>query len=125
VVIDRDGEVFTQAFTGDQDMQTFGRFKDKGLMRPGEVQKEIEIIVKRGAGVDYAQKEGSPYFPVGDIRFDRPGMTWKDVKAQMNNMWDGPDYDSGTDEEIGDEIVDEYSHVDDYSWPPLHELSYY
>jgi len=108
-------EIFTQAFADDQDMETFGKVKDDALMRDGEVQKEMLIVVKRGAGVEYAQKGQSPRCTVGDIRWDHPDLTWKNINTQMNIAWDCRCYDSDTDEETGSEIVDEYSHVDDYA----------
>jgi hypothetical protein len=121
VVVYRDGGVFPpQAFTDDQDMYNFGKVKDKALMRAEELRKEMLTIVKRGAGVDYVQKKESPYHPIGDIRFDRPGITWDDIKVEMNVMWSCRGYSSDTDEETDGEIVDEYRHVDDYDWPPLH-----
>jgi hypothetical protein len=101
-------------------MYNFGKVKDKALMRAGELRKEMLTIVKRGAGVDYVRKKESPYHLIGDIRFDRPGITWDDVKVEMNAMWSCRGYSSDTDEETDGEIVDEYRHVDDYDWPPLH-----
>jgi hypothetical protein len=81
VVVCHGGEVFTQSFTGDLDAKTYGNVEDATLMRAEESGYEILVIVKRSAGVDYAEKEGSPYLAIGDIRKDYPGMTWKDMKA--------------------------------------------
>jgi hypothetical protein len=126
-------KLFTQAFTADQDARTFGKVEDATLMRAGEIGKELLVVVKRGDGVDYAEKEGSPYLPIGDIRQDSPGMTWKDIKADQDAMMkEYDDYDESDDDDWSDSqtspwgqleknvIVDEYSHVDEYTWPPLH-----
>ena len=58
---------------------------DPTLMRHEEIQKYILVVVQRGADVDYAEKEGSPYISVGDmadIREDWEGKTWIDIKAE-------------------------------------------
>jgi hypothetical protein len=76
-------EVFIQAFTDNQDERTFGNIADDTLMRPENVLKEMLVVLKRGNGVDYAVKEGSPYLPIDDIREYCPGMTWEEIKAQQ------------------------------------------
>ena len=121
-------QFFTQAFTAGQDARNFGKDEDAMLMRPGEIGKEVLVVVKRGDGVDYAEKEGSPYLPIGDIREDSPGMTWKDIKADQDafmRKYDDDYYGSDDDDDESDSqaspwIVDTYSHVDEYTWPPLH-----
>jgi hypothetical protein len=78
-------KVFSQAFAAGQDAETFGQVMDPTLMRHEEIQKYILVVVQRGAGVDYAEKEGSPYISVGDmadIREDWEGKTWIDIKAE-------------------------------------------
>jgi hypothetical protein len=123
VVVYHGGEVFTQTFTGGLDAKTYGTVQDATLMRAEASGSEILVVVKRGAGVDYAEKEGSPYLPFGDIRKHYPGMTWKDIKgvrrAYYNAASYGPDYESDDDGEAGDENVDECNDVDDYEWPRL------
>ena len=77
-------EAFTQAFAAGQDGETFGRVKDATLLRRKEVEKDILVVARRGAGVDYAEKEGSPHISIGDmadICEDWPGQTWDDIKA--------------------------------------------
>jgi hypothetical protein len=78
-------KVFSQAFAAGQDAETFGQVMDPTLMRHEEIQKYILVIVRRGAGVDYAEKESSPYISVGDmadIREYWEGKTWIDIKAE-------------------------------------------
>ncbi|KAM0690194.1 hypothetical protein Q7P36_008961 [Cladosporium allicinum] len=78
-------KVFSQAFAAGQDAETFGQVMDPTLMRHEEIQKYILVVVQRGADVDYAEKEGSPYISVGDmadIREDWEGKTWIDIKAE-------------------------------------------
>jgi len=86
-------------------------------MAPGETEKELMVVVKRGAGVSYAEKKGSPYLSIGDIRKDRRGETWKKIKAKNDayNRMEDSDITPFTD----DGIADAYSHVDEYTWPSL------
>ncbi|KAL2679301.1 hypothetical protein Neosp_010073 [[Neocosmospora] mangrovei] len=42
--------------------------------------EEMMVVVKRGFGVDYEEKEGSPLLE-DDIRRDAPGMTWKEIQC--------------------------------------------
>lgn len=115
-------KIFTQAFATNQDAHTFGEVEDATLMRPEEIGKEVLVVAKRGAGVDYAEKEGSPYLSVGDIREDCPAMTWMDIKAQQDAMFkDDDDFDDSDDQSVV--FMDTYSHVDEYTWPPLHFLT--
>lgn len=108
--------VFVQAFTAPDDPDAFseGEDEDATLMGPGEIDKEMLVVVKRGAGVDYAVKEGSPYLPRGDIRRDRPGETWEEIKARNDRHFSGEwSYNEPFDD---DGIEDTYSHVDEYKW---------
>jgi hypothetical protein len=60
-------------------------------MHDEEIGKGILVIVRRGAGVDYAEKEGSPYISVGDmpdIREDWAGYTWDDIQIEQRARWD-------------------------------------
>ncbi|KAJ7491242.1 hypothetical protein FB451DRAFT_1514938 [Mycena latifolia] len=100
------------------------RVADAALMAPGEREKEVLVVVKRGRGVDYAEKEGSPYLDDGDIREAMPGKTWKQIKAQQAELFRDFDDDPFSDEDSEEEEepceVDMYIHVDEYVWPPLH-----
>lgn len=84
-------EVMVQAFGPDQDAQTYGRAEDPDLMRPGEVEKEILVVVKRGQGVDCAEKEVPTYVGVYDIRWSFDMRTWKEIKAYQEELFDDSD----------------------------------
>jgi hypothetical protein len=116
---------FAQTLSADRDLLTFGTEQDAALMAPGEREKEVLVVIRRGRGVDYVEKEGSPYLVDGDIRTDMPGKTWKDIKAAQDKLFhdddDDDDYFSDDEEiEADPPMVDQYIHVDDYVWPPLH-----
>jgi hypothetical protein len=79
-------QVFAQACTADhlrklftQDAKFFVKLEDATPLTVETVDKHMLVVVKRGAGVDYAEHEGSPYLPFGDIREYSPGMTWKEI----------------------------------------------
>jgi hypothetical protein len=100
-----------------QDTETFSEGEDTSLTGPGGFEKELLVVVKRGAGVDYAVKEGSPYLPIGDIRVDHPGKTWEGIKARNDRYFQAERDDEDA---FGDDgIVDTYSHVDEFTWPSL------
>lgn len=61
--------------TDDPAEPKFGVEEDKSLTGKGERCKELLIVVRRGEGVDYQEKENSPFISV-DIRRDCPGMVW-------------------------------------------------
>lgn len=112
----------------------YGFKYDAALMGPGEREKELLVVVRRGEGVDYTEKPGSPLLRV-DIRKDWPGMTWEQIRA----LDFGRDDDtmsvvrpnglgSPNDEEAAGPGVDEfhrlieedtYENVDDYAWYPI------
>ena len=46
-----------------------------------EADKPTLVIVKRGKGVDYMEKEGSPFIEQ-DLRRDMPGMTWGQIREE-------------------------------------------
>jgi hypothetical protein len=79
-------EVFAQACTTDhlrrlftRDAKFFIKFEDATPMTRGALWKHTLAVVKRGVRVDYAEKEGSPYLPSGDIRKYYPGTTWREI----------------------------------------------
>ncbi|WAO92255.1 Hypothetical protein NCS54_00975700 [Fusarium falciforme] len=55
-----------------------GTEEDEALTKEGERGKETMVVFKRGFGVDYEEKEGSPLLE-NDIRRNAPGMTWQEI----------------------------------------------
>ncbi|KAL6812590.1 hypothetical protein J3E69DRAFT_359705 [Trichoderma sp. SZMC 28015] len=116
---------FTQALAPDQDIGNYQKVKDPQLMDRGEMDKEVLVVVKRGRGVDYEEKQGSPYLKVGDgdIRERFPGKTWTEIKASKDvirfmesaNVVYPDTYQS---RERHLDVMDSYTHVDDYVWSP-------
>ncbi|KAJ7142950.1 hypothetical protein C8R44DRAFT_827603 [Mycena epipterygia] len=116
---------FAQTLPAGGDLLTFGKVADSTLMAPGERDKEVLVVVKRGRDVNYAERKDSPYLEGGDIREDKAGMTWKQIKAEQDRLHQDDDDDLlllelGYEEEEEPPVVDEYIHVDEYVWPPLH-----
>ncbi|KAJ7320754.1 hypothetical protein DFH08DRAFT_917314 [Mycena albidolilacea] len=52
---------FAQTLPAGKTLKTFGKEADAALMAQGEREKEVLVVVRRGCGADYAEKEGSPY----------------------------------------------------------------
>lgn len=109
----------------------YGVEEDAALMAPGEKQKELLVVARRGKGVDYVEKPGSPLF-TADIRKDWPGMTWGQIRA-LDVGWDdvtrsivrpnglgSPNHDEAAGSKVDnfERIikVDTYDHVDEYQW---------
>ncbi|OAA67921.1 hypothetical protein SPI_00116 [Niveomyces insectorum RCEF 264] len=111
-------EPFVQRLAAGQTLATFGTTEDAVLMQTGQREREMLVVAKRGQGVDYQEKENSPFLD-DDIRKEMSGMTWKQFQA----MYAGDDEDwPSRDGEDGQSkkplLVDAYKHVDDYVWPP-------
>ncbi|KAK5996552.1 hypothetical protein PT974_01888 [Cladobotryum mycophilum] len=70
---------FTQNLSPEQDAGTYGLTEDPQLMAPGEREKEVLVVVKRGSGVDYEEKQDSPYHPYDDFRKRFPGKGWREI----------------------------------------------
>ncbi|KAJ7901168.1 hypothetical protein B0H14DRAFT_2429073 [Mycena olivaceomarginata] len=116
---------FAQTLPAGKTLKTFGKEADAALMAQGEREKEILVVVRRGRGADYAEKEGSPYLEGGDIRqkmdSESEGTTWRKIKAHQDRFRSYDDDDPLSDEEEEEPaVVDAYTHVDEYVWPPLH-----
>ncbi|KAM0692947.1 hypothetical protein Q7P36_007504 [Cladosporium allicinum] len=62
-----------------RDARFFVKLEEARSMTLEALEKHMLTIVKRGVGVDYAEKEGSTYLPFGDIREYSPGMTWREI----------------------------------------------
>ena len=67
--------------------------------------------------MDYAESGPTSYRPSGDVRNDCSATTWAEVK-EATKM---PVRTEDEEKELAENaIVDEYAHVDEYTWPPLH-----
>ena len=84
-------EIFTQAATKEhvqkpftQDAKYFVELEDATPVTPETLESLMLVVVKRGVGVDHAEKEGSPFLPFGDIRIFSPGMTWKEIHPPLS-----------------------------------------
>lgn len=112
----------------------YGLEYDAALMGHGEREKELLVVARRGEGVDYTEKPGSPLLRV-DIRKDWPGMTWEEIRAldvgrndETMSVVRPNGLGSPNDEEAAGPEVDEfdrlieadnYENVDDYAWYPI------
>ncbi|KAL7910528.1 hypothetical protein GGI35DRAFT_370838 [Trichoderma velutinum] len=120
---------FTQALAPNQNIEDYRKVEDPRLMVRGEIEKEMLVVVKRGRGVDYEEKQGSPYIEAGDIRAEFPGKTWGEIKASDDRIEDifcqGISHNNDfSNEEYVDvmDVMDVYTHVDDYLWPHIPEF---
>jgi hypothetical protein len=78
-------EHLRQVFT--RDAKFFVKLEDATSMTLEALETHrLLAVVKRGVGVDYAEKEGSPYLPFGDVRKYSPGMTWREIYDSYSNM---------------------------------------
>ncbi|KAI8948039.1 hypothetical protein F4801DRAFT_558463 [Xylaria longipes] len=116
---------FEQKPTKPHEEVTFATQEYGDLMSPGEKTKELMVVVRRGRGIDYQEKPGSPFLTaIGDIRKDCPGMTWLEIKKQHIDF---PSDSEDDDSEFSDSVFgdrdpikqDIYKHADDYEWTPL------
>lgn len=98
-------EVFADQAARPGKESEYGVEPETALVTPGEEEKEILVVVKRGKGFDYTQSETSPRMK-NDVRKRNPGMTWE----VMRHMGFG-DY-----EELGGcGILDDFIYqVDDF-----------
>lgn len=121
--------LFQQQMEADQWADAYSKREDISLMAPGEREKELLVVVRRGAGVDYAEKNPTSMLPIGDIRDDSGARTWTEVKAISKAMSAAyrDDYDSNSDSDEdsdendeGEVLLDDYSDVNEYTWPPFH-----
>lgn len=118
---------------------TYGQEEETALMTRNGPRSELMIVAKRGKGVHYQEKLGSPFLPneLGDIREDCPGMNWSEIKRKhidysfniCNEV--GMGFEDPLDEESQDGFeeavlhdgpmeTDEYEHIDDYVWDSPH-----
>ncbi|KAF2458242.1 hypothetical protein BDY21DRAFT_284293 [Lineolata rhizophorae] len=101
----------------------FGVKEDVGLMTPGEKRKELLVVVKRGHGVEIAEKDTPPYASP-EIREWASGMSWAEIshrciyylQDEVENGEGFPyclSYFKRQDHEV---MFDKYSHVDEIEW---------
>lgn len=81
-------EMLVQTLAPGQNAQSYGRCEDQNLMRTGEVEKAILVVVKRGEGVDYAELEEPTHLPVDDIRWAFDMSTWQEIKDYQKELFD-------------------------------------
>ncbi|KAK1077607.1 hypothetical protein LTR33_007944 [Friedmanniomyces endolithicus] len=112
---------FNQHYGVDQSSPTYGNVEDAELMAAGERTKELSVIVKRGSGIDYAERQHPSLLTGDDIRKESTAQTWKEVKAvsRSNCSYYCDEADCWHLGDITDnaQIVDSYRHVDEYTWP--------
>lgn len=107
-----------------EEREAFGIVEDAEIMADGESTRDVMVIAKRGSGVDYEQKENSP-FTDSDILRDMPGKTWKEIRYECIDRIFEDDSDDFlfSDDEKGPMKIDAYEDVDEYVWPPLHFMT--
>lgn len=86
------------------------------IMSDGEKEKELMVVVKRGKGVDYREKQESPYLPDYDLRQASDGMTRMVIKEALYGVDEVPLDERRFLRGGGIKAVDTYLHVDDYDW---------
>ncbi|KAJ7716892.1 hypothetical protein B0H14DRAFT_3631839 [Mycena olivaceomarginata] len=96
---------FAQTLPVGKPLESFGLEVDAALTMPDEYRKEVLVAVTRGRGVDYAEKEDSPYLEE-DMREWIGGKTWSEMGTEQNAYL--PEEKA---------VVDDYICVDDYRWP--------
>ncbi|KAJ7364590.1 hypothetical protein DFH08DRAFT_950162 [Mycena albidolilacea] len=96
---------FAQTLPVGKHPKSFGMEADAALTMPGERDKEVLVVVTRGRGVDYAEKEDSPCLEE-DMRVWMGGKTWSETRTEQNADLRGEEA-----------VVDDYICVDDYRWP--------
>lgn len=77
---------FTQVLAPNQDNEEYQKANDLQFKARGEMEKEVLVVVKRGRGVDYEEKQGSSYLKAGDIRESFPGKTWAEILGSQDEI---------------------------------------
>ncbi|RYP13076.1 hypothetical protein DL767_010949 [Monosporascus sp. MG133] len=105
-------EIYEQEVPQDTlSMEDFGIWGDKLLLADGGHEKEMMIAARRGAGIDYAEAEGSPFIR-SDIRKEMEGRTWRAIRHYCGDAVNGGHH---VEEQVE---TDSYTNVEDYIWPP-------
>ncbi|KAL2276570.1 hypothetical protein FJTKL_00745 [Diaporthe vaccinii] len=109
VLTSRDGPTASIAEPGKESQ--YGIESDATLMTPGEKQKELLVVARRGKDVDYAVNEASPLLQY-DIRRYWPGMKWGQIRYMaidwfFEEMCQEADFneDDEDDEELRQELT--------------------
>ncbi|KAF7544459.1 hypothetical protein G7046_g9782 [Stylonectria norvegica] len=93
---------------------------NRNTLKPaGEGGEDVMIIVRRGLGVDYEQKEDSVYVSHQINESWAQGKNWKDICRQYLGLHGDVDVDK--DEGF---MIDVYGDAEDYMWPPWCWYSY-
>ncbi|KAH6845575.1 hypothetical protein B0I37DRAFT_380586 [Chaetomium sp. MPI-CAGE-AT-0009] len=87
--------------------------EDPDLVGKGEKDKELLVVVKRGAGIDYQEREDSPFIE-GDFRKRPNASAWYDIEDSA--LWADGQMPRGP----RPPIVDEYNDAEDHVWTQRH-----
>lgn len=99
-------EAFADQFAEPGKETQYGIESDTTLMTPGEKEKEILAVARRGKGVDYTEHGTSPMMEY-DIRKQWPGMTWGQIRYMgigWHEEWLGRDFHDDDDEDDGENL---------------------
>ncbi|KAJ7364620.1 hypothetical protein DFH08DRAFT_275136 [Mycena albidolilacea] len=100
---------FAQALPPGKTLKTFSKEVDAFLMVPGEREKEVLVVVRRGKAVDYVQKEDMLCLEEGHLRLLRE---WKAACYSTEARTEQVHADIGERRSL----MDHYTHVDEYRW---------
>lgn len=100
-------------------LEYYGRNADR---RNVKYAQEFMVVVKRGKGIDYQEKEDSDYLPpeIGDVREDIANKTLEEIQEEYLCWWckDAKHYSN-----YGERLFfDRYEHVDEYIWRELERV---
>ncbi|VBB84299.1 Putative protein of unknown function [Podospora comata] len=114
--------IFEQKPHCGQDLQPNEFHEDPELMSGDEKKKELMVVVKRGTGVKYEERD-SPLIE-WDLRRDFPNMTWEEI---FNHYLQEPGYPPYAEKEERKKKAfnlpiqeDFYKDVDEYVWSGYH-----
>ncbi|KAL7929358.1 hypothetical protein V8C35DRAFT_315793 [Trichoderma chlorosporum] len=114
---------FAQALAPDQNIEDYQKREDTQLIACEGVENEMMVVVKRGMGIDYEEKPGSPRVKAGDIRAKLSGKTWAEFKERddvEHVFYEGVNLKDTRYLGKHVDLVDDYKHVSDYVWTSTH-----
>lgn len=94
----------------DEELFNKGEGDPPGVYLDQEGEKEAMYIAERGTGVDYEEKEDSPFIKL-DPRRHPSKRIWPKMEKVVGCIWVERKVDDG------DGMVDVYKDVDEYAWP--------